>query len=417
MSRGDRPLRGSGPRLGAGRSRRRREWRTGKPPRRCRGEFRGPLHGIPIGIKDIVDVAGWPTEAGSPLRRGQIAQRDATLVAKLREAGAILLGKTVTTEFACFDPPPTRNPWNLQRTPGGSSSGSAAAVALGMCLGAVASQTGGSIIRPASYCGVAGYKPRFGHVSTDGVVGVSFHLDHPGPIAGCVADLATMFTEMRKGGSLRREVPIPTEELQEMLPPRLGLLDDFFLEKASPAIRSATLAAVEKLKAAGAKVVRAKLPAGFEEVHVMHRRIMAVEAAVSHRENFPAQRSSMAPRFGPCSTKGTPRRAFDYAAALRHQQQFRKAVRDIVRGSGALLMPATPTTAPGLETTGDPSFNSPWSYDGVAVVSIPCAVADDGLPVALQLVDPAFWLRDLSTIAQWCEEVLGFDARPPLLNG
>ena len=133
------------------------------------GHDRGPLHGIPIGIKDLIDIEGWPTQAGSPLRREHRAECDAPLVARLRAAGAIILGKTVTTEFACFDPSPTRNPWNLTRTPGGSSSGSAAAVALGMCYGAVGSQTGGSIIRPASFCGVAGCKPTHGAVSLAGV--------------------------------------------------------------------------------------------------------------------------------------------------------------------------------------------------------------------------------------------------------
>src|SRR5487761_1605570 len=154
------------------------------------GRYRGPLHGVPLGIKDIVDVAGWPTRAGSPLRAAHRADHDAAVVARLRAAGAIFLGETVPTEFASFDPPPTRNPFNPLRTPGGSSSGSAAAVATGMCLGALGSQTGGSITRPASYCGVAGCKPTYGRVSLSGIVPLSFHLDHPGPIAKTVADLA-----------------------------------------------------------------------------------------------------------------------------------------------------------------------------------------------------------------------------------
>ena len=149
---------------------------------------------MPIAIKDIIDVAGWPTLAGSRLRLGNVAAHDAPVVAKLREAGAVILGKTVTTQFASFDPPPTRNPWNLERTPAGSSSGSAAAVALGMCVAAMGSQTGGSITRPAAYCGVAGCKPTYGRASLSGIVPLSFHLDHPGPIAHDVADLAIMLT-------------------------------------------------------------------------------------------------------------------------------------------------------------------------------------------------------------------------------
>src|SRR6516165_8801183 len=155
-----------------------------------RGQYRGPLHGIPLGIKDIFDVFDWPTAAGSRLWAKCIARQDCTVVRKLREAGAVFIGKTVTTQYASFDPPPTRNPWDLGRTPGGSSSGSAAALACGMCLGALGSQTGGSITRPASYCGVAGCKPTFARVSTHGVVPLSPSMDHVGPIARCVRDLA-----------------------------------------------------------------------------------------------------------------------------------------------------------------------------------------------------------------------------------
>src|SRR5689334_21462428 len=161
-----------------------------------RGQYRGPLHGIPIGIKDIFDVFDWPTAAGSRLWANSIARQDATVVRRLREAGAVLVGKTVTTQYASFDPPPTRNPWNPERTPGGSSSGSAAAVAAGMCLGALGSQTGGSITRPASYCGVAGCKPSYGAISLTGIVPLAESMDHPGPIARCAADLAILLGAM-----------------------------------------------------------------------------------------------------------------------------------------------------------------------------------------------------------------------------
>src|SRR6266540_2840587 len=156
------------------------------------GNYRGPLHGIPIGIKDIFDVFDWPTAAGSRLWKQSVARQDATVVRRLREAGAVLIGKTVTTQYASFDPPPTRNPWHPGRTPGGSSSGSAAALACGMCLGALGSQTGGSITRPASYCGVAGCKPTYARVSCHGVVPLAPSMDHPGPLATCVRDLAIL---------------------------------------------------------------------------------------------------------------------------------------------------------------------------------------------------------------------------------
>ncbi|MCI0704838.1 MAG: amidase, partial [Planctomycetia bacterium] len=158
-----------------------------------RGESRGPLHGIPVGVKDIIDVFDMPTGCGSKLWANSYARRDATCVERLRQAGAVIMGKTVTTAYASFDPPVTRNPWNLERTPGGSSSGSAAAVACGMCLGALASQTGGSITRPASYCGVYSLKPTYGRVSVDGVLPLAPSMDHVGVMANCVRDLAILF--------------------------------------------------------------------------------------------------------------------------------------------------------------------------------------------------------------------------------
>src|SRR5947209_1667346 len=158
------------------------------------GQDRGPLHGIPIGIKDIIDVFDLPTGCGSKLWANSYARKDATCVQRLRQAGAVILGKTVTTAYASFDPPVTRNPWDLTKTPGGSSSGSAAAVACGMCLAALATQTGGSTTRPASYCGVCSLKPSWGRVSVDGVLPLAPSMDHVGAMANCVRDLAIFYT-------------------------------------------------------------------------------------------------------------------------------------------------------------------------------------------------------------------------------
>src|SRR5438874_5173386 len=156
------------------------------------GLDRGPLHGVPVGVKDIIDVYDMPTGCGSKLWANSYARRDATVVERLRQAGAIILGKTVTTPYAFLDPPPTRNPWNLDRTPGGSSSGSAAAVACGMCLAALGTQTGGSVTRPASYCGVYSLKPSYTVLSTEGVLPLAPSLDHVGVMANCVRDLANV---------------------------------------------------------------------------------------------------------------------------------------------------------------------------------------------------------------------------------
>lgn len=377
----------------------------------ARGERLGPLAGIPLGIKDIVGVAGLPTRAGSPLRQRHVAQQDAPLVARLRRAGAILLGKTVTTEFACFDPSPTRNPWDphLRHTPGGSSSGSAAAVAMGMCLGAIGTQTGGSLVRPASYCGVAAMKPTFGTVPSEGVVPVAWHLDHPGPIARCVEDLHLLLSVLSD---------LPAETWAEPpKPPRLAVVREFFGDQAEPQVLNVFETVLEKLRNGGAVFEAVNLPPSFREVHRMHRRIMAVEAAAYHRHTFLENREAYGSNLRSMLDEGLAASGVDYAEALDHQRQFRRDLLPCLASVDALLMPATDTTAPArLDTTGDSKFQAPWSYAGVPVVSIPCGLAADGMPVAVQLVArPAEDFRLLRT-AGWCERQVGFEALPPCVR-
>lgn len=386
------------------------------------GRIRGPLHGIPLGIKDIVDVAGLPTLAGSRIRPRQTALADATVVQRLRDAGAIILGKTVTTEFASFDPSPARNPWNLDRTPGGSSSGSAAAVALGMCLGAIGSQTGGSITRPASYCGVAGCKPTFGRVSTAGIVPLSTHMDHPGPIAACVPDLA-MLLEAIAG-------PDPADPLSSTEPvgeysaaitgladePRLALLEGFFWDEASPAVQQSMRQLAHTLRNRNIRVDPIELPVDMANVVARHRQIMAVEAAEYHRPWFPERRAEYGPNIAALLDEGRQVSSLDYAAALRRQMEFRQQVLSMFGKADALILPATVDTAGALETTGNPKFNSPWSYCGLPTVSFPCYLAPDGLPLSLQFVGRPFGEAGLLAAAAWCERALKFSATPPLLS-
>jgi aspartyl-tRNA(Asn)/glutamyl-tRNA(Gln) amidotransferase subunit A len=389
----------------------------------ARGTIRGPLHGIPLAIKDIVDVAGFPTRAGSALTDAQPATEDAPVVARLRRAGAIILGKTVTTEFACFDPSPTRNPWNLAHTPGGSSSGSAVAVAVGMCAGAIASQTGGSITRPASYCGVAGVKPTFGRVSRRGVTPVSFHLDHVGVMARSAADCAALLHAIAgddpqdPGAESHEEFSLDEclAHVATQRPPRLGLMRSFFFDGAEPEVAELTEAAIRRLCDGGAEVVESPLPEGFEQVHPMHRRVMAAEAAEFHRTTFGAPRAGYGPNMAALLAEGFAVSIADYQAALRHQHKFRQAVARTLSDVDALITPATPTAAPaGLNSTGDPRFNSPWSFAGLPTVSIPIALAQSGLPISLQLIGPAWSEARLLAAAIWCERKLEFSAQPPM---
>ncbi len=264
-----------------------------------RGHWRGPLHGIPIGIKDIFDVADWPTAAGSRLWKNNIAQQDAAVVRLLREAGAVFVGKTVTTQYASFDPPPTRNPWDLSRTPGGSSSGSAAAVVCGMCLGALGSQTGGSITRPASYCGVAGLKPTFGRVDTDGVVPLAASMDHVGAMARCVRDLGILYRVI--AGSEKHE-----ETQAARIPPRLGRLRGFFENRADDSVLRMMDEATDRWRVGGAVIAEIDLPALVADVTARHRMVMAVEAAAFHENVCAASPTTMTPTFAPCWKKGLP---------------------------------------------------------------------------------------------------------------
>ncbi len=381
------------------------------------GRFRGPLHGIPIGIKDIIDVAGLPTEAGSPLRKGRVAASDAPVVAALRRNGAILLGKTVTVEFACFDLPPTRNPWDptFQRTPGGSSSGSAAALAMGMCLGALGTQTGGSLVRPSSYCGVATCKPTFGRVDRTGVVPVSYHFDHVGPMARRVRDLEILLATLPYSQDFAPPQP-PTPIRTHGVRPRLGLVEAFFRSGAASMVRAVVDRAVQML-AAEAEIDMVAPTVDFEMIQEVHTTVMAAEAAAYHRRDFAAHREAYGPMISGLLDRGLATSAVEYADALGSLHEYRRRVPAMLNDCDALIMPATDTTAPPRETTGPKRFQAPWSCSGLPVVSLPCGLADDGLPVAVQLVGHHHDDTQLLGIATWCEERFGFALRPPLAAG
>lgn len=384
-----------------------RQTATERTREAAQGQWRGPLHGIPVGIKDIIDVQGFATRAGSPLYPAQAAAADAPLVAALRRAGAVILGKTVTVEFACFDPSPTRNPWNLAHTPGGSSSGSAAALAMGMCLGALGTQTGGSLVRPSTYCGVATCKPTFGKLSTEGIVPVSTSLDHAGPMARKVGDLALLLDCL-----LGVTTPRP---LRPWGPPRLGVLEQLVTTGADETMRQATESALEKLSSAGAEIQPVAVPPMFGDVLKMHRRIMAVEAAEYHREKFASHRAGYGPMITSLLDEGLAIPAVDYVAAKAWHREFRRQAATLLCGVDALIMPSTHTTAPAtLATTGTPQFQAPWSLARLPVVSIPCGLAVDDMPAAVQLVGRMDDESHLLRMAAWCEQALAFDALPAL---
>jgi len=390
------------------------------------GSWRGALHGIPIAIKDLIDVFGRPTAAGAPWLAHSPAGEDAMLVTRLRAAGAIILGKTVTTQFGCFDPPATRNPWNLERTPGGSSSGSAAAVASGMCLGAVGTQTGGSITRPASFCGVAGCKPSFGLVPLKGVYPAAHSLDHAGPIARSVEDLAILLEAMvspMQQMAWRGASALEGSSLIELavacagpeapfspFPPagkvRLGRLRGMFEARADKAALAVFEGALDRLTGAGGTIIEVSLPAEFDDVLRCHRVVMTFELAVHHGAMPPEHAGEYLPIVRGLIDEGKKISSEEYMRAKRHQERLRGRMAEVMRELDALVCPATLGAAPTPETTGDPAFNSPWSYTGLPTVSFPIGLLPEELPLSMQLVGCHSDEPTLFAAAQWCEQTL-----------
>jgi Asp-tRNA(Asn)/Glu-tRNA(Gln) amidotransferase A subunit family amidase len=331
----------------------------------------GPLAGVPVGVKDIVDVAGVATLCGSRARAGvPPAAQDAAIVEMLRAAGAVVLGKTVTTEFAYFDPGPTRNPHDLARTPGGSSSGSAAAVATGAVPLAVGTQTAGSVVRPASYCGVAGLAVARGALPVDGVSPLAPGLDTLGLFAATVADLA--FARAALDG---RETPeAPTG------PPRLLTWDGTAVAEVSPAMRAAHAVAVARAREAGAEV--APLEVDLRAATTDQRTIMAAEAAATV-PNLPGLGANLAALLA----EGHAIPVRDLAAARERSAATRTAVLAALEHADAVLAPGALGVAPvGLESTGDPVLSRPFHVLGLPALAVPGARDADGLPLGLQLL-------------------------------
>jgi len=375
------------------------------------GIDRGPLHGIPIGIKDLFDVFDWPTAAGSKRWANSIARQDCPAVARLRNAGAVLMGKTVTVAYAAFDPPVTTNPWNPERTPGGSSSGSAAAVACGMCLGALGSQTGGSITRPASYCGVCGLKPTYGRISLEGVVPFAPTFDHAGVIAGSVRDLAMLLQPLAWTG----DGPAPREFGGGSAGPlrkSLGLPGWVFDIQADPVMWEAFTRLVGMLREKGWRIQAFPLPLAVIDLPRYHRLIMSVEAAAYHGERWRRYPDDYPPKLTELLREGLAVTGPELLAAQRHQQALHKEIdENFPDAIEAYLAPATQEPAPDRSTTGPNLFQAPWSYMGLPTVSFPFAWTDDGLPLCVQVAANHWCEGDLLELACALKADIGFEPR------
>ncbi|HLJ32920.1 MAG TPA: amidase, partial [Ktedonobacteraceae bacterium] len=343
-------------------------------------ENRPPLYGVPVGVKDIFRVDGFPTRAGSELPVEEFAGPEAECVTALRDAGVLILGKTVSTEFAYFEPGPTRNPHNLKHTPGGSSSGSAAAVAAGLCPLAIGTQTIGSVIRPAAFCGVVGFKPSYGRIPTTGVIPYAVSLDTVGYFTQDVAGIDLVAPVLCK--HWQPQIAGPTQQL-----PVLGVPDGPYLAQTS----AEGLAAFERqlilLAQAGYTVRRVEAMANIEEINRKHVRMGFAELAHAHASWFPQythlyrSRTAQAIREG----QGVPVAELEGARAGR--QILRDELDRLMKNNGVDLWvsPSAPGPAPeGITTTGNAMMNLPWTYAGLPVVSLPAGKTALGLPLGLQ---------------------------------
>ncbi|MET9387028.1 amidase [Streptomyces sp. NPDC002928] len=340
----------------------------------------GLLRGIPFGVKDIIDVRGLPTECGSPLRQGRVAESDAPLITRLRQLGAIPLGKTVTTEFAYFSPGPTRNPHNLAHTPGGSSSGSAAAVAAGVVPLALGSQTAGSLTRPAAYCGVAGFvAPVGGPLDTTGFVGLAHSLDAVGLITPTVADLRLAYLALTGAARL----PDPPEPPTHM---RLAVWSGTELGEVEADMQAALIRTAERAVANGAVLVDVDLSARTPGLVEAHATVMAYEAACALAAEAATPERLSTP-LSELLAQGRGTTVAQYQQALSIAERERAGMLDLLTDVDAILGPAALGPAPrGLTATGSPVLSRPWQLLGLPTLTVPGQRNSQGLPLGLQLI-------------------------------
>jgi len=361
---------------------------------------RGPLHGVPVGFKDVLDTCDLPTEYGSPIYRGHRPRWDAACAALVRASGGIVLGKCATTEFANNHPAPTRNPRNLAHTPGGSSSGSAAAVADNMVPLAFGTQTGGSPIRPAAYCGVVGYKPTFNLINRAGLKFVAESLDTIGLYGRAVEDVALLAHAV--SGS-----EIPDFARKPAAGPHICLHRTAKWGEAESAAQSALESAARALAQAGATVRDLEFPADFAQLYDEQNTIMCYEEARALAHEYVHHRSLLSASLRARIEDGmkTPRER--YEAAMRHAAECRARLRDVFSQADVLLTLSAPGEAPaGLESTGSSLFNRNWTLLHVPCVHVPTGAGPGGLPLGVQVVGPAGTDAKVLQWANWIQQAL-----------
>ena len=383
---------------------------------RREGKALGALHGVPIGVKDIFDTADMPTELGSPLWAGRTPRRDAAAVARLRAAGAVIMGKTVTTEYAYFHPGKTRNPHDHARTPGGSSSGSAAAVAAAMVPGAIGSQTNGSVIRPAAFCGVVGFKPTHGLIGRSGALMLSRTLDHVGMFARSVEDVA-LLAEALVGFDeedpdtrpVARPAFTAVAASAPPLPPRFAFVRSPAWKHAEPATAQAF---AELVGALGEQASEVELGGSFDHALERHRTIMEVEMSHNLHRDYEQGRDQLSGQLRQLIERGRQYSAIDYVGAVAAIEPLNDALSAIFDEFDAILTPAAPGEPPrGLESTGNPVFCTTWTYLGVPAITLPLLRSEANLPIGVQLVGRRGNDARLLRSARWLVKTLRQETR------
>ncbi len=347
-----------------------------------RPEDRPPLYGVPVGVKDIFHVDGYPTKAGSRLPEELLGGAEAACVSRLKEAGALILGKTVTTEFAYFAPGPTRNPHHLDHTPGGSSSGSAAAVGAELAPLALGTQTIGSITRPAAFCGVVGFKPSRERISREGIIPLSPSLDHVGYFTSDVSGAELV------ASLLVQDWSSATGDLDHGSP-TLGVPTGPYLDRASAEGREHFEAVCKRLEHAGYRILRIQAMMDFEQIVERHNLILAAEAAKVHKEWYAAHASLYHPKTAELLQRGASVDPAQLGKALDGRAGLRDALTELMDANklDLWIAPSAPGPAPkGLESTGDPIMNLPWTHSGLPTLNIPSGFNPNGLPLGTQLV-------------------------------
>lgn len=375
------------------------------------GEAVGPLHGLPVGLKDIIDTADMPTQNGTVLDAERRPAHDAALVARLRAAGAVIMGKTVTTELANYWPGKTRNPHDLNRTPGGSSSGSAAAVAADMVPLAVGTQTFGSVIRPASFCGVVGFKATHGLIPRTGVVMLAAPLDTIGVFARTVGDAALIADALAGHDAddpdTRIAAPpmlLKTATSEAPAKPKLAFVKTPMWDEAEAATQEGFAELVDVLGDACREV---RLSEAFDEWQSTHRALMLTGVASNLEPYYRRDREALSDQLRGSIEEGRTIAAVDYLAALEHREVLSDALGRILQRHDAILTPAAPGVAPeGLASTGNPIFNGLWTLCGVPAVTLPLLAGPGGMPIGVQLIGRRGEDGKLLRTARWLTENL-----------